>query len=210
MRHLTSDHHAKGVSRISALTATFQILRGSGDSPAQTGQSRALHERQSSLWQESLSPSPRQLGSIQSLNSQRAGDFFSLAVWTPRWTVGWDRIPSLQGIFADFGLAMLGCSHASSDECASFCLLAEVALEKQQGILVLGAGNLESPCREFPLAQRARPERRIPAYRIELGLVQALRQTVVTPAKPGRRSAYVRRRGNLVIHEGESPPLPSI
>ena len=67
------------------------------------------------------------------------------------------------GNFRDFGLALLGCSHASTDEFASFCLLTEVSLEIQQGILVLGAGNLEPPCREFPLAQRARPERRIPA-----------------------------------------------
>lgn len=79
IRHLTSDHHAKVVSRVSPLTATFHILRGSGDSPAQTGQSRARNERQSSLWEESLSLSPGQLGSIQSFNGHRAGDYFSLA-----------------------------------------------------------------------------------------------------------------------------------
>ena len=79
MRHLTSDQHAKGVSRISAVTATFHILRGPGDSPAQTGQSRVRREWQSSLWEESLSLSPGQLGSIRSLNGRRAGDYFSLA-----------------------------------------------------------------------------------------------------------------------------------
>lgn len=74
MRHLTGVHHAKVVSRISALTATFHIPRDSGDSPPQTGRSRARSERQPSLWEESLSLSPGQLGSIPSLNDQWAGD----------------------------------------------------------------------------------------------------------------------------------------
>lgn len=81
----SSDHHAKVISRISALTATFHIPRDSGDSPAQAGRSHARSERQASLWEESLSPSPGQLGSIPSLNDQRAGDYFSLAVWRPEW-----------------------------------------------------------------------------------------------------------------------------
>lgn len=74
-----SDHHAKVVSRISARTATFHFLRDSGDLPAQTGRSHARSERRSSLWEESLSLRPGQVGSIPSLNDQWAGDDFSLA-----------------------------------------------------------------------------------------------------------------------------------
>jgi hypothetical protein len=61
----------KAVSRISALTPTFHIPRGSGDSPAQTGRSRARSERQSSLWEESLSLSPGQLGSNSECSTAR-------------------------------------------------------------------------------------------------------------------------------------------
>jgi hypothetical protein len=71
-RHLTSDHHAKLVSAISATTGTFHFLRGPRDSPAQTGRSHAYSKRQSSLWEKSLSPSPGQLGSIPRLNGNRA------------------------------------------------------------------------------------------------------------------------------------------
>ncbi len=74
-----SDHHAKVVSRISARTATFHFLRDSGDLPAQTGRSHARSERRSSLWEESLSLRPGQVGSIPSVNDQWAGDDFSLA-----------------------------------------------------------------------------------------------------------------------------------
>ncbi len=79
MRRLTNDHHAKVVSRISALTATFHISRGPGDSRTQTGRSRAQCERQPNLWKDSPPQSPGQLGSIQSLNGDGAGDDFSLA-----------------------------------------------------------------------------------------------------------------------------------
>jgi len=71
---LTSDHHANPVSAISALTATFHILPSLRDSPTQTGGSRGACERQPSLWEESLPPSPGQLGSIRSLNGRWAGD----------------------------------------------------------------------------------------------------------------------------------------
>lgn len=87
-RHVTRGQRSKAISAIQALAAAFHILRGSGDSRGQTGRSRGACEQHASLWEESLPLSPGQLGSSQSLNGNRAGDYFSLAVWTPPWTAG--------------------------------------------------------------------------------------------------------------------------
>jgi hypothetical protein len=78
-RHLSRDHHARALSAISALTATFHFSRGPGDLPTQTGRSRGACEQQASLWEESLPLSPGQLGSIPYLYGDGAGDYLSLA-----------------------------------------------------------------------------------------------------------------------------------
>ena len=58
---LSSDHDVKSASRNSAFLEKLAIQRDAGDSPAQTGGSRAKCEGQRSLWENSLSLSPGQL-----------------------------------------------------------------------------------------------------------------------------------------------------
>jgi len=55
---LSSDHDTKPVSRNSAFLEKLAIRSDAGDSPAQTGGSRAKCEGQRSLWEDSLSLSP--------------------------------------------------------------------------------------------------------------------------------------------------------
>jgi hypothetical protein len=148
-RHPPSDNHAKAVSAISATTGTFRFSQGPGDSPAQTGRSRARSERQSSRWEKSLPLSPGQLGSIPSLNGLPAGDYFSLAVWSPQRTAGSHGSPWMQGIFPAFEVLWLGCRRARAGNLASFSVFSHVSGRKWQGIFGGGAGNSETRRREF-------------------------------------------------------------
>jgi hypothetical protein len=67
----------------------------------------------------------------------------------------------MQGIFPASGAFRLGDGLARADSFASFSVFGDVSRQKMQGIFGRAAGNLESPCREFLLAQQARPERKV-------------------------------------------------
>ena len=76
---IVPDDHAKRVSANPSATRAFRFLQSPRHTVEQACLNRGACEQRSSLWEECLSPSPGQLGSIQSLNVGRAGDYFSLA-----------------------------------------------------------------------------------------------------------------------------------